>query len=79
MPEEQVFISYSHKDKKWLDNLDTHLKPYLHGSSIVSWSDQQICFRFTMRLTFRPDAFYSAASSKRRLHKRSVRCQIWCD
>jgi internalin A len=42
MPEEQVFISYSHKDKKWRDDLDTNLKPYLRGGSIVSWSDQQI-------------------------------------
>jgi internalin A len=42
MPEEQVFISYSHKDKKWLDDLYTHLKQYLRGSSIVSWSDRQI-------------------------------------
>jgi hypothetical protein len=42
MPEEQVFISYSHNDKKWLDELEKHLKPYLRGSSIISWSDQQI-------------------------------------
>jgi hypothetical protein len=42
MPRDQVFISYSHKDKKWYDDLDTHLKPYLRGGSIVSWSDQQI-------------------------------------
>jgi internalin A len=41
MPRDQVFISYSHKDK-WHDDLDTHLKPYLRGGSIVSWSDQQI-------------------------------------
>jgi hypothetical protein len=39
---DQVFISYSHKDAPWRDDLDTHLKPYLHGSSIVSWSDQKI-------------------------------------
>ena len=39
---EQVFISYSHKDKKWRDELDTNLKPYLRGGPIVSWSDQQI-------------------------------------
>jgi TIR domain/CHAT domain/SEFIR domain len=38
----QVFISYSHKDKKWRDDLDTHLKPYLRVGSIVSWSDHQI-------------------------------------
>jgi internalin A len=37
-----VFVSYSHKDKRWRDDLDTHLRPYLRGGSIVSWSDQQI-------------------------------------
>ena len=42
MPRDQVFISYSHKDNKWREDLDTHLKPYLRGNSIVSWSDQQI-------------------------------------
>jgi hypothetical protein len=42
MPQEQVFISYSHMDKKWRDDLDTHLKPYLRGGPIVSWSDEQI-------------------------------------
>jgi WD40 repeat protein len=39
---DQVFISYSHKDKKWRDDLDTNLKPYLRGGSIVPWSDQKI-------------------------------------
>jgi hypothetical protein len=38
----QVFISYSHKDSKWRDELEIQLKPYLLGGSIVSWSDQQI-------------------------------------
>jgi internalin A len=38
----QVFISFSHKDKRWRDALDMHLKPYLRGGSIVSWSDHQI-------------------------------------
>jgi formylglycine-generating enzyme required for sulfatase activity len=42
MPEKQVFISYSHTDKKWRTALDTRLKPHLRGGSIVSWSDQQI-------------------------------------
>jgi hypothetical protein len=42
VPRDQVFISYSHKDKKWCDDLHTHLKPYLRGGSISSWSDQQI-------------------------------------
>ena len=42
MPKDQVFISYSHKDKKWLGELETHLKPYLRNRTITSWSDQQI-------------------------------------
>jgi TIR domain len=42
VPRDQVFISYSHKDKKWCDDLDTHLKPYLRDGSITSWSDRQI-------------------------------------
>ncbi len=39
---EEVFVSYSHKDKKWLDEVLTHLKPYLRSSSITVWSDRQI-------------------------------------
>jgi internalin A len=42
VPRDQVFISYSHKDKKWRDDLNLHLKPYLRDGSITSWSDQQI-------------------------------------
>jgi hypothetical protein len=42
MPEEQVFISYSHRDKDWLERLQTHFKPYLRAGSIKSWSDQEI-------------------------------------
>ena len=42
MPRDEVFISYSHKDKEWLEMLQTHLKPYLPDSSVVSWSDKQI-------------------------------------
>ena len=42
MPRQQVFISYSHKDSSWREELETHLKPYLRGGSIVSWSDQKI-------------------------------------
>ena len=37
-----VFISYSHKDKRWLDDLLTHLKPYLRDGSVTAWSDRQI-------------------------------------
>jgi hypothetical protein len=39
---DQVFISYSHKDRKWLDDLITHLKPYLRNQTISAWSDLQI-------------------------------------
>lgn len=42
VPRDQVFISYSHKDKRWLDDLLTHLKPYLRDGSITYWSDRQI-------------------------------------
>jgi hypothetical protein len=41
-PRTQVFISYSHKDKRWLDDLLTHLKPYLRACPITAWSDKQI-------------------------------------
>lgn len=39
---DQVFISYSHKDKRWLEDLNTHLKPYVRNKSLTSWSDKQI-------------------------------------
>ena len=38
----QVFICYSHRDKRWLDDLLIHLKPYLRDGSITAWSDRQI-------------------------------------
>lgn len=38
---DQVFICYSHKDKQWLDNLQTHLKPYVRNG-LTAWSDKQI-------------------------------------
>jgi internalin A len=42
VPKEQIFVSYSHKDNKWRDELDTHLKPYVRDRIVSSWSDQQI-------------------------------------
>ena len=39
---DQVFVSYSHRDARWLDDLLTHLKPYLRDGSITTWSDKQI-------------------------------------
>ena len=37
-----VFISYSHKDRKWLEKLQTHLKPYLRGTDLAVWDDTKI-------------------------------------
>jgi hypothetical protein len=39
---DKVFISYSHKDQKFLDELRTHLKPLVREDRISIWSDQQI-------------------------------------
>jgi hypothetical protein len=39
---DQVFICYSHKDKKLLDELQIHLKPYIRNRSITAWSDKKI-------------------------------------
>ena len=39
---DQAFISYSHEDTKWREDLEKHLKPYLRAGSIKSWSDKQI-------------------------------------
>lgn len=42
MPRDQVFVSYSHKDKKWLERLQVHLKPHVKKSGIVIWADTDI-------------------------------------
>jgi internalin A len=42
VPQDQVFISYSRKDKKWREELEKHLKPFLRNGIISGWSDQQI-------------------------------------
>lgn len=38
----QVFISYSHKDKVWLQKLQTHLTPFIRGQYLYVWDDTQI-------------------------------------
>jgi len=38
----QVFISYSHTDKSWLDKLKVMLKPLIRKGSISIWDDTQI-------------------------------------
>ena len=39
---DQVFISYSHRDKKFQEELLEHLAPYSRSGSITAWSDKQI-------------------------------------
>jgi hypothetical protein len=41
MIRDKVFISYSHKDKKWLDQILLHLKPLIR-EGLKIWSDQDI-------------------------------------
>ena len=37
-----VFISYSHRDQPWLDQLKTHLAPYVRRGSLTYWDDSAI-------------------------------------
>lgn len=37
-----VFISYSHRDREWLDRLKIHLAPYLRGEGLHLWDDTRI-------------------------------------
>jgi hypothetical protein len=39
---EHVFISYSHKDKRWLDKLQTMLAPLVRKEMIKTWADTNI-------------------------------------
>jgi len=38
----RVFISYSHKDTRWLERLKVHLKPYERDRLIDRWDDTRI-------------------------------------
>ncbi len=42
MVRDQVFISYSHRDKKWLTRLQKMLKPLIRGGTIDVWADTEI-------------------------------------
>jgi len=42
MEREQVFISYSHKDKVWLEKLQTMLRPLMRNQTIFVWDDTKI-------------------------------------
>jgi predicted acylesterase/phospholipase RssA len=39
---DQIFISYSHKDRQWLERLQTALKPFVRNQSFKVWADEQI-------------------------------------
>ena len=39
---DQVFISYSHKDREWLSKLQTMLKPMVRNKIISVWEDAKI-------------------------------------
>ncbi len=39
---ECVFISYSHKDREWLEKFQMHLKPYTRNASVTVWDDTKI-------------------------------------
>ena len=39
---DRVFISYSHKDDKWLQALQTHLAPFIRVKNLLVWDDTQI-------------------------------------
>jgi internalin A len=39
---DQVFISYSHRDNKFLEELLEHLTPFSRSGSVRHWSDKQI-------------------------------------
>ena len=41
-PAKRVFVSYSHKDSKWVEELKTFLAPWLREQRIGLWSDKQI-------------------------------------
>src|SRR5262249_11018610 len=41
-PRDQVFISYSHKDRAWLEELQVMLKPLVRNRTIALWDDTRI-------------------------------------
>ncbi len=37
-----VFVSYSHRDREWLDRLNVHLRPMVRDRALVVWDDTKI-------------------------------------
>lgn len=38
----RVFVSYSHKDRKWVERVKVHVKPLVREGTISLWEDSQI-------------------------------------
>ena len=39
---DQVFISYAHDDREWLDKIQVHLKPHVRYGQLRVWADSEI-------------------------------------
>jgi class 3 adenylate cyclase len=37
-----VFVSYSHQDRKWLEKLQVHLSPYVRAGAVTIWDDTRL-------------------------------------
>ena len=42
---DKVFICYSHKDKEWLERLQTMIKPLVRTGEIVVWDEALVGFQ----------------------------------
>jgi hypothetical protein len=42
MPRDEIFVSYSHRDRRWLDELIITLAPLIRKRSITVWDDSKI-------------------------------------
>ena len=38
----EIFISYSHKGRKWLERVQVHLRPLVREHNLILWDDTQI-------------------------------------
>jgi hypothetical protein len=39
---DQIFVSYSHRDKEWLQRLEVHLRPLVRGGRVDLWADTRL-------------------------------------
>jgi hypothetical protein len=57
-----VFVSYSHKDVRWLQRLQVHLKPFSKRGDLILWDDTKIDPGDRWRLAIRTAIDQAAAS-----------------